>query len=102
MTMLATFAASLLVTVWPQGLDGPSARHRVTCPGAAACAQLQRAGRTAFAPVPPHVMCAEIYGGPARALVTGRLDGRKVWARFSRTDSCQNSRWNRLGFLLGA
>jgi hypothetical protein len=101
-TTLATFTAALLVTVWPQGADGPSTRHRVVCPGASACAQLRRVGRAAFAAVPSDQVCTEIYGGPARALVTGRLAGRPVWARFSRSDGCQIARWSRLVFLLRA
>jgi len=101
-TILAAFTATLLVTVWPHGLDGPSTRHRVVCPGASACAQLQRVGRGAFAPVPSDAMCTEIYGGPRRALVAGSLAGRRVWARFNRSDGCQIERWSRLAFLLRA
>ncbi|MEU7317638.1 SSI family serine proteinase inhibitor [Streptomyces sp. NPDC007083] len=64
-----------------------------------ACAALDRAasgGRDPFAPVPGDAVCAMIYGGPARARVTGTWHGRKVDARFSRTNGCEVARWNRL------
>ena len=32
--------------------------------------------------------CAELYGGPHRAFVTGTLRGETVSARFTRVDSC--------------
>ncbi|HEY6055166.1 MAG TPA: hypothetical protein VIU86_14625 [Gaiellaceae bacterium] len=99
MTVLAAFAASLAVTVWPQGPAGPARHLQVVCPGNAVCAQLARAGRDAFLPVPPDVACSQVYAGPERALVTGTIAGRRVWARFRRTDSCQTARWQRLGFL---
>lgn len=96
--MLATLAtiATLFVTVWPDGPAGEAQHHVVRCPGPAFCAQLTR---PLFAPVPTDVACSEIYSGPEQALVTGRLNGRKVWARFRRTDSCQTQRWNRVAFL---
>lgn len=99
MALAASLAAALVVTVWPQGVSGPSHTHRVACPGAAVCAQLAHVGRKAFAPVGPDEMCSQIYGGPQRALVTGTLAGRHVWARFRRTDGCQTARWQRLAFL---
>jgi hypothetical protein len=98
-TVLATFTAALAITVWPQGPGGRAVHHVVRCPGPAFCAKLTRA---AFAPVPPDMMCTTIYGGPDQALVTGTLDGRKVYARFKRTDGCEIARWNRLAFLFRA
>jgi hypothetical protein len=89
---------------------GPKAPVRVTTvrcnpPGgtiarpAAACRRLESLGREAFAPTPPGVACSQIYGGPQTALVTGTLDGRRVWARFTRRDGCAIARWNRVAFL---
>jgi hypothetical protein len=95
-TALASFAAALAVTVWPQGPGGPAVHRAVHCPGPAYCAKLTRA---AFAPVPPEQPCTMIYGGPQQALVTGTLAGRRVWARFRRTDGCEIARWQRLAFL---
>ena len=91
-------------------VDRPSDRVRwtLTCDPAAgthprrvaACARLDRAGWQAFRPVPPDKACTQVYGGPQVAIVTGRVAGRAVWARFSRADGCQVARWNRLRSLL--
>jgi hypothetical protein len=98
-TVLASFAAVLAITIWPNGPAGKEVHRVVRCPGPAYCAKLTRA---AFAPVPRDVMCSQVYGGPQQALVVGTLEGRKVWARFKRTDGCQTARWDRLAFLFGA
>lgn len=89
---------------------GPGAaptRTRLTCdpPGgdhpdpAAACADLAREPEP-FAPLPPDVLCAEIYGGPETATVTGTYAGRPVALELSRTDGCRIAQWDRLGALL--
>jgi Subtilisin inhibitor-like len=101
---------SLKATVWPKG-EGTAARavHTLRCDPprgsvprpAAACRAVSAAGRASFRPVPPDTACTEIYGGPAVAVVTGRLDGRRVWARFTRENGCQIERWQRLVPLLG-
>jgi hypothetical protein len=67
---------------------------------AAACQRLQALGRAAFAPTPRGMACTQIYGGPQTALVSGTLDGRRVWAHFTRRDGCEIARWNRVEFLL--
>ncbi|MGI5353439.1 SSI family serine proteinase inhibitor [Streptomyces sp. CA-250714] len=64
-----------------------------------ACAALDRAtsgGRDPFKPVPADATCTMIYGGPATARVTGTWHGRKVDARFKRTNGCEVARWNSL------
>jgi Subtilisin inhibitor-like len=66
----------------------------------ASCRELARAGWQAFLPPSPDTACAEIYGGPQLAIVTGRVDGRRVWARLTRTDGCQIARWKRLPSML--
>jgi hypothetical protein len=98
---MAVFAvvALLSVTVWPQGPGGPARHHVVRCPGDARCARLPSGW---YAPVPADVMCSQVYGGPQQALVTGSWGGRKIWARFKRTDGCQTSRWDRVAFLFRA
>jgi hypothetical protein len=68
---------------------------------ASACRQLLSVGRALIAPTPPGTACSQIYGGPQEAIVTGTLEGTKVWARFRRRDGCELSRWNRVAFLLG-
>ncbi len=103
-------AAHLRVTVWPSGRDAGGAVVRtlrcappggtVRRPGLA-CRRLAALAHP-FAPVPPHVFCTDIYGGPQEALVTGTFAGRTVWARFNRQNGCQIDRWNRVAFLFAA
>lgn len=69
---------------------------------AAACRELSRLGFGAFRPVPPDMACAELYGGPQVAIVTGRVSGRRVWAKLTRVDGCQIDRWERVPSLLPA
>jgi hypothetical protein len=99
MLVAATFTAVLTITLFPQGLDGPKREWVVRCPGAAACARLEAGGRDLFQPTPRGILCTDIYGGPQVAYVRGSLDGRRLWARFSRSDGCQIARWNRVVFL---
>ena len=61
-----------------------------------ACRRLNAGGWKLVAPVPPDAICTQIYGGPQVARVVGRLQGRRVWARFTRENGCQISRWNGL------
>ena len=97
----------LRIVVWPQGTARPPRTPRIltcapaggTLPGAArACAGLVGLDRP-FAPVPAGVACSQIFAGPQVALVTGTYGGRRISARFRRTDSCQTERWNRVAFL---
>ena len=70
---------------------------------AGACAWLAAGaeqGADPFAPVPADQACAEIYGGPQTATVTGVWQGRPVDAQYSRTDACQTNRWDRAKVLL--
>jgi hypothetical protein len=106
----ATPADHLRIVVWPQGTSGPPRAVRtLTCrpaggtlprPGRA-CVELAALDKP-FAPVPGGVMCSQIVSGRQVALVTGTYRGRRIWARFRRTDSCQTARWNRIDFLLQA
>jgi hypothetical protein len=98
--LVATFAAVLTITLFPQGLDSVKREWVVRCPGGAACARLETGGRTLFAPTPRGILCTDIYGGPQVAYVRGTLNGDRVWARFSRSDGCQIARWSRIAFLL--
>lgn len=79
--------------VWTLRCDPP--RGTLARP-AVACRRLAAGGWKLVAPVPPGSICTEIYGGPQVARVVGYLEGRKVWARFSREDGCRIARWNRL------
>jgi hypothetical protein len=100
----ATAAATdLVVTVWPQG-QGRLRKWTLTCDPvggtlprpAAACSQLTP---EALRPLPRDTICTQIYGGPQRARVTGRVDGRAVDARFSRSNGCEIHRWDSVRFL---
>ncbi len=49
-----------------------------------------------FAPLRKDMVCTEIYGGPQRARVVGTVDGKRVWATFTRRDGCEIDRWQRI------
>lgn len=63
---------------------------------ARACRRLDAGGAALFAPLPETIACTEIYGGPQKARVVGRVDGRWIWATFTRTNGCHVNRWQRL------
>ena len=103
-------STSLHITVWPNGSDrAPKQTYTLTCAPtggtlpfrARACVRLARL-KAPFAPTPKNLACTEIYGGPDEALVTGRLRGTLVRARFNRRDGCEIDRWNRVAFLFPA
>jgi hypothetical protein len=60
-----------------------------------ACAKLAGMGAAAFAPVPPGVLCTEIYGGPDKAVVKGTLGTQRIWSSFRRRNGCEIDRWSR-------
>jgi hypothetical protein len=104
----ADLVADLRVTVKPEGPGGPARVRRVECAvlGADAidprCRVLGGLEPRDLAPVPRRTACAQVYGGPATALVTGRLRGGRVSAEFDLADACEIDRWRRNAALLGA
>ncbi len=66
----------------------------------AACKQLGRLGWRTLRPVPQDTACTEIYGGPQVLVVTGLIDGRRVWAKLRRDNGCEIDRWQRNAFLV--
>lgn len=83
--------------VWSLRCDPPRGSHpRRT----AACRELARLGTRTLRPVPPGTACAELYGGPMVAVVSGTIDGRRVWVRLRRDNGCEIERWNRNWFLV--
>ena len=101
-------SARLTITAWPQGRGESAGRQWTLRCGpvggthpqrAKACARLSALANP-FAPVPKDMACTEIYGGPQEALVTGTLRGRKISARFSRTNGCEIARWDRVAVLV--
>jgi Subtilisin inhibitor-like len=63
---------------------------------AVACRRLAAGGAKLFAPLPKNNVCTEIYGGPQKARVVGTVEGRRIWATFSRTNGCEIDRWRRI------
>lgn len=99
----ADSATRLTITHWPQGRDAGQAQKLTLRCGPlggdhpsrrAACARLARLDRP-FRPVPPDMLCTQIYGGPDEALVTGIHRGQRVFARFNLRDGCEIARWQR-------
>jgi hypothetical protein len=100
-----TAEASIRITYWADSSE-PSERVTWTlrCNPArgslarplVACRRIAAGGAKLFAPVPENVACTEIYGGPQKARIVGTVEGRRIWATFSRTDGCQIDRWRRI------
>ena len=101
-----TAQTSLTVTYWKAGvgtgggrvtwtLRCDPARGTLPRPGIA-CRRLAVGGPRLFAPVPTDMACTEIYGGPQVARVVGVVQGKRIWAKFSREDGCQIARWSRV------
>jgi hypothetical protein len=64
------------------------------------CRRLGELRGVLTSPPPAGRACAEVYGGPAKAEISGRLDGRRVDRRLTRTDACEIADWDRLDVLL--
>jgi hypothetical protein len=45
-------------------------------------------------------LCSQVYGGPDRALVRGRIGPTPIRRWFGRADGCQIADWSRAGVLL--
>jgi hypothetical protein len=67
---------------------------------AAACAALARA-KDPFAPVRHGIMCSMIDSGQQTASITGTWHGTRVASSYSRLDSCESARWNKLWKVFG-
>ncbi|HEU4909899.1 MAG TPA: SSI family serine proteinase inhibitor [Propionibacteriaceae bacterium] len=65
-----------------------------------ACRVLRANGAAALPAVPKDKVCAQIYGGPETATITGTWRGNKIISRFARNDGCQISRWKLMEGLL--
>lgn len=106
MHVLALATVVLRIVVWPSGMSGDSHMWTLRCgpaggtlPNAAVACRKLSSLSDPFAPTPPDVACTQIYSGPEVARVTGRADGRAVWATFRRRNGCETDRWSRLSFL---
>ena len=94
---------SLTVVVWPTGKNGPKNTSTLECDPVGGTHPLplescnQLAEHPEFIPPPPHDQaCVQIYGGPQTARVFGTLAGKKIDAKFNRTNGCETSRWDSL------
>jgi hypothetical protein len=100
--------ADLRVTVRPDGPTGPERVRLVECAilGEKAidprCRVLEGLEPRDLDPVPDATACAEVYGGPGTARVSGELRGERISAEFNLTDACEIARWRRNTALLGA
>lgn len=100
-------STNLQITVWPKGEAGSSTTYTLKCPqgtgtlpdARAACSKLEQVSAKTFEPVPAGTACAEIYGGPQSAQVSGKLAGKLLRAEFKRTNGCEIARWGLLVFL---
>ncbi len=96
---------TLRVTYWEDGsLPAESVTWTLRCNPprgslprkALACRRLATGGSKLFAPLPPDIVCTQIYGGPQKARVVGTVGGKRIWATFARTNGCEIGRWNRV------
>ncbi len=101
----ATASTSVRVTYDPDGAQGasPARTVRLTCPSerrAAECRRLRSLPRAAFRPVEPGAICTEIFGGPQTGAIRGTVRGRRVDARYKRTNGCEDARYLRVERIL--
>jgi hypothetical protein len=97
--------ADVSVRVDPDGPQGRAAAWtmRLRCDRpeqSRACGAAAGVSTADLAPTPAKTACAQVFGGPQTGRITGTLRGARVDARFSRTDSCETARWNRVRDLL--
>jgi hypothetical protein len=104
----AAGSTALTITIWPDERKSEAHRYSLRCRPAAgtlpraasACTRLAAGGAELFVPPPKEQACTEVYGGPQRAIVSGTVDGRRVWVSLRRRDGCEIDRWRKLSFLL--
>ena len=84
--------------VWKLSCDPPGGDH----PDPEAACQVLDAHADALRPVAKDRACAQVYGGPEQATITGTWRGQRVFSTLSRTDACEIARWAALEGLLPA
>ena len=96
---------SLTITFWPdEQIPGTYERWTVRCNPVGgtlpsrrrACAKLSSLPIASFAPVPKDAICTQIYGGPQKAVVKGKIGAVRIWSSFRRRNGCEIERWNRV------
>lgn len=95
---------SLTITFWPdEQVPGMYERWTLRCNPIGgtlanrrrACAKLSSLQIASFAPVPKDAICTQIYGGPQKAVVKGKIGSVRIWSSFRRRNGCEIERWNR-------
>lgn len=84
-------------TIWRLTCDPVGGDHPDP---AAACGALDQAADTALPAVPGDIACAEVFGGPETATITGTWRGRPVSSELARNNSCETARWTALAAVL--
>ncbi|REF35669.1 SSI family serine proteinase inhibitor [Thermasporomyces composti] len=105
---MTTASTHLTVTVW----ERPGAPPRVwtltadppggTHPDPEAAIRAIEEAQRPFDPVPRGALCAQVYGGPQRAVIEGHWRGRPVSARYDKRNACEIARWKALSAVLDA
>ena len=98
--------AQLVVSVDPDGRGPELAKEtRLRCSSpreSTACAEASALAPSDVEPVDPATACTQLFGGPETARLRGRVRGRAVDARFSRSNGCEIERWDNVAKLLKA
>jgi hypothetical protein len=102
-------STDLRISYFPQGRDEAGKKVWTlrcdptagTLPRRAAACQKLDAMTNPFARLRRNVMCTDVYGGPAQAVISGTYEGRPVWVLLSQRNGCEISRWKKLSFLIG-
>jgi hypothetical protein len=98
--------AQLVVTVDPDGRGPePPKETRLSCSTpreSTVCADASALEPSDVEPVDAATACTQLFGGPETALLHGRVRGRAVDARFSRSNGCEIERWDNVAELLKA
>jgi hypothetical protein len=98
--------AQLVVTVDPDGRGPePAKETRLSCGTpreSAVCAEASALEPSDVEPVDPETACTQLFGGAETARLRGRVRGRAVDARFSRSNGCEIERWDNVAALLKA
>jgi hypothetical protein len=97
--------ASLTVTVDDDGAKGSEQPRELELDcekptDSLACGAAAGVSAADLKPTGGDVACTQIYGGPEEATIKGTIRGDTVDARFTRTDGCEISRWDRVKPLL--
>lgn len=98
----------LSIALYPKGESAGGVRHyTLSCAPARGSVPLPGRGCRVlarlvapFAPVPADEICTQIALGPQEAVVSGRVAGRRVYARLRLSDGCQINRWRRVAAIV--